>query len=281
MDLLLEHLGKGIYYIILLSMPIVLTAAGIGLIVGILQAVTQVQEQTIAAAPKILGVFLVILLGGTLIMKILDDYTVDAINLAFEVIPKDGEFVIPPKQFESPKDKAKQFFNDKKFVRKKDKPSFLEMIQKPADTPFLSTETPKQPEVLSPAPPLAEPSISEEVQNYKNSEKSSKGIRSIPPIQQKAPTIPPVSKHKPNTKISLLPDLDEPPAVTPPNLYTAPKIAVNNSGMTGAAANITSDDAKMNYSNKKTSTIIINDNNSSAKSTKKSKGRGSIILESE
>ena len=39
-----------------------LVAAGIGLVVGILQAVTQVQEQTIAAAPKILGVFLVIML---------------------------------------------------------------------------------------------------------------------------------------------------------------------------------------------------------------------------
>ena len=64
MDLLLEQLGKGFITMLLIAMPAVLTAAAIGLVVGILQAVTQVQEQTIAAAPKILGVFLVIMLMG-------------------------------------------------------------------------------------------------------------------------------------------------------------------------------------------------------------------------
>ena len=52
-----------------ISMPAVLTAASIGLVVGILQAVTQVQEQTIAAAPKVLGVFLVIMIMGSFSTK--------------------------------------------------------------------------------------------------------------------------------------------------------------------------------------------------------------------
>ena len=64
MEILLEYLAKGFLIMLSISMPCVLVAAGIGLIVGILQAVTQVQEQTIAAAPKILGVFLVIIIGG-------------------------------------------------------------------------------------------------------------------------------------------------------------------------------------------------------------------------
>ena len=57
MEILFEYVGKGFMIMLAICMPCVLTAAGIGLIIGILQAVTQVQEQTIAAAPKILGVF--------------------------------------------------------------------------------------------------------------------------------------------------------------------------------------------------------------------------------
>ena len=57
MELLMEYMARGFLVMLTISMPCVLVAAGIGLVVGILQAVTQVQEQTIAAAPKILGVF--------------------------------------------------------------------------------------------------------------------------------------------------------------------------------------------------------------------------------
>ena len=53
MELLMEHLAKGFMTMLIISMPCVLIAAAVGLVVGILQAVTQVQEQTIAAAPKI------------------------------------------------------------------------------------------------------------------------------------------------------------------------------------------------------------------------------------
>ena len=63
MEMLMEYMAKGFVAMLSISMPCVLTAAGIGLVVGILQAVTQVQEQTIAAAPKILAVFLVIIIG--------------------------------------------------------------------------------------------------------------------------------------------------------------------------------------------------------------------------
>ena len=71
MEILLEYLAKGFMIMLAISMPCVLVAAGIGLVVGILQAVTQVQEQTIAAAPKILGVFLVIVIGGVGFIRLL------------------------------------------------------------------------------------------------------------------------------------------------------------------------------------------------------------------
>ena len=71
MEMLTEYLAKGFMTMLSISMPCVLTAAAIGLVVGIIQAVTQVQEQTIAAAPKILMVFLmIIMLGGFFTKKL-------------------------------------------------------------------------------------------------------------------------------------------------------------------------------------------------------------------
>ncbi|MEL6477492.1 MAG: type III secretion system export apparatus subunit SctS [Pseudomonadota bacterium] len=46
--------------ILYLSLPAVLAASGIGLIVGLLQALTQIQDQTIQHALKLIGVVVVI-----------------------------------------------------------------------------------------------------------------------------------------------------------------------------------------------------------------------------
>ena len=73
MELLMEHRANGFIVMLMITMPLVLTAAFIGLIVGILQAVTSVQEQTIAAAPKILMVFLMIMILGSFFAKKLTD----------------------------------------------------------------------------------------------------------------------------------------------------------------------------------------------------------------
>lgn len=95
MEILMEYMARGFMIMLSISMPCVLTAAGIGLIVGILQAVTQVQEQTIAAAPKILAVFMVITIGGYGFVKLLTNLTVDGFSMAFNIIPKNDEFVLP------------------------------------------------------------------------------------------------------------------------------------------------------------------------------------------
>ncbi len=91
----MEYLAKGLMTMLMIAMPCVLVAAAIGLVVGILQAVTQVQEQTIAAAPKIFAVFLVIIILGTGYLKMLTNYFNEGANLAFEVVPKSDDFVLP------------------------------------------------------------------------------------------------------------------------------------------------------------------------------------------
>lgn len=95
MEMLTEYLAKGFMVMLSISMPCVLTAAAIGLVVGIIQAVTQVQEQTIAAAPKIFAVFLVIVIGGMGFIKLLTNLFSDGMALAFNGISKNDSFVLP------------------------------------------------------------------------------------------------------------------------------------------------------------------------------------------
>ena len=91
----MEYMARGFVVMLLISMPCVLVAALIGLVVGILQAVTQVQEQTIAAAPKILAVFLVIIIGGYGYVRLLTNLLNEGFSMAFNVIPKQDTYVLP------------------------------------------------------------------------------------------------------------------------------------------------------------------------------------------
>lgn len=93
-DVLLEHMGKGFILMLVISMPCVLMAAAVGLVVGILQAVTQIQEQTIAAAPKIFAVFLVLMIGGGTFVQMLVNYFLESSHMAFDVIAKDDNFAL-------------------------------------------------------------------------------------------------------------------------------------------------------------------------------------------
>lgn len=95
MEILLEYMGKGLVTMLMISMPCVLVAAAVGLVVGILQAVTQVQEQTIAAAPKILAVFLVLMILGVGYIRLLTNLLQEGFNLAFNQIPATDNYVLP------------------------------------------------------------------------------------------------------------------------------------------------------------------------------------------
>lgn len=116
MEILMEYFAKGLMTMLMIAMPCVLTAACIGLVVGILQAVTQVQEQTIAAAPKIFAVFLVIIILGSGYIKLLSNLFNEGSVIAFDVIPKSDEFVLPPGYYNY----TKPFIDEMKTDMKKD-----------------------------------------------------------------------------------------------------------------------------------------------------------------
>jgi flagellar biosynthesis protein FliQ len=96
MDTIIKFLNDGMLLVLFLSLPAVLLAASVGLVVGILQAVTQVQEQTIPAAPKIALVFLLIIFGGPLMLQMMQEYTRESIIVSMEILPHQEKTVLPP-----------------------------------------------------------------------------------------------------------------------------------------------------------------------------------------
>ncbi|MEP3245391.1 MAG: flagellar biosynthesis protein FliQ [Sneathiella sp.] len=49
---------EGIWVLLMVASPIMLVALGVGLVVALVQALTQIQEMTLAFVPKILAIFL-------------------------------------------------------------------------------------------------------------------------------------------------------------------------------------------------------------------------------
>jgi flagellar biosynthetic protein FliQ len=56
--------NEALYMVIKMSLPILLTSMIIGLVISIFQTVTSIQEQTLTFVPKVIGVFLMIMLLG-------------------------------------------------------------------------------------------------------------------------------------------------------------------------------------------------------------------------
>ena len=60
---------------LLVSAPLLLTALAVGLVVSVFQAATQINEMTLSFIPKLLGVFMAIVVAGPWILQLLVDYT--------------------------------------------------------------------------------------------------------------------------------------------------------------------------------------------------------------
>ena len=62
---------------LLIAGPMLIVALLVGLTVSILQAVTQIQEQTLAFVPKLIGVSVIFLLALPWILQLLVKYTTE------------------------------------------------------------------------------------------------------------------------------------------------------------------------------------------------------------
>jgi len=73
-DVFVDVVKEGIEVVLILITPPLLVSLIAGLIIGVFQAATQIQEQTLTFAPKIILTFLTIMLLGSWMLQKLVEY---------------------------------------------------------------------------------------------------------------------------------------------------------------------------------------------------------------
>ncbi|HIP92041.1 MAG TPA: flagellar biosynthesis protein FliQ [Thermotoga sp.] len=72
-EVFIDAIREGISTLITVIIPPLLVSLVVGLVISIFQAVTQIHEQTLTFAPRIIAIFLTILIiGGWMLQKLLD-----------------------------------------------------------------------------------------------------------------------------------------------------------------------------------------------------------------
>lgn len=70
----IEILVETLYLIIKTSAPMLIASLVIGLILSVLQTITSIQEQTLTFVPKLIGVFLAVMIFGLWIMRNVSEF---------------------------------------------------------------------------------------------------------------------------------------------------------------------------------------------------------------
>lgn len=73
-EAIVSIMSNGLYVILKTAIPILLISLIIGLVVSIFQTVTSIQEQTLTFVPKIIGVFVGIMLLGNYMLNNMTEY---------------------------------------------------------------------------------------------------------------------------------------------------------------------------------------------------------------
>lgn len=72
--------SEAIKTILLLSSPMLLSALLVGLLVAVFQATTQIQEATLAFVPKVIVIFLMLMLVGPWLIQSLFEFTMSILD---------------------------------------------------------------------------------------------------------------------------------------------------------------------------------------------------------
>lgn len=79
-DFIIGLASEAVFVILKASAPMLVLALVVGLLVSIFQATTQIQEQTLAFVPKIVAVFVSIIIFGPWILNTVIDFTYNLLN---------------------------------------------------------------------------------------------------------------------------------------------------------------------------------------------------------
>ncbi|RJX40786.1 flagellar biosynthetic protein FliQ [Paenibacillus pinisoli] len=79
-DFVIGLAGEAVYTVLKASAPMLVLALVVGLMISVFQATTQIQEQTLAFVPKIVAVFISIIVFGPWILNTVVDFTYRILN---------------------------------------------------------------------------------------------------------------------------------------------------------------------------------------------------------
>mgnify|MGYP000876388117 CR=1 FL=1 len=74
-SLVLTVMREAVIRILVVSGPIVIVAMIVGLVISIFQATTQIQEQTLSFVPKLVAIFVTLILAGNFMITTLKEFT--------------------------------------------------------------------------------------------------------------------------------------------------------------------------------------------------------------
>lgn len=74
-SLVLTVMREAVIRILVVSGPIVIVAMVVGLVISIFQATTQIQEQTLSFVPKLVAIFVTLILAGNFMITTLKEFT--------------------------------------------------------------------------------------------------------------------------------------------------------------------------------------------------------------
>jgi len=74
-EMVLDVLREAFLRILAISGPALLVGMRVGLVISIFQATTQIQEQTLSFVPKLLAIFLTLILAGNFMLNLLLNFT--------------------------------------------------------------------------------------------------------------------------------------------------------------------------------------------------------------
>ena len=75
-ELVINMVQHALYTLIIVSAPVLGVSLLVGLLVSILQAATQINEMTLTFIPKLIALFLVLLLAGPWMLNTMMDFTI-------------------------------------------------------------------------------------------------------------------------------------------------------------------------------------------------------------
>lgn len=76
-DMVIDIARQALWTIIKASSPMLITSLVVGLAISVFQTVTSIQEQTLTFVPKLIAVFIVMMICGPWLLATLSEYTVD------------------------------------------------------------------------------------------------------------------------------------------------------------------------------------------------------------